>query len=219
MKAWHFVGDELRNGDAVPEDGVKLVYSGRIKLCSSGLHASERIIDALAYARGATICRVECSGEMLVESDKLVCTERTILWRIDGKHLLSEFARKQALGVGHLWNIPDVVRRYLETGDENIRSAAQDAAWFATRDATWSATRAAAWAAAQAAAWAAAQDAAWAATRAATRAAAWSATQDAAWSATWSATRAAAWAAANNMLEERVTDAAKVIKHLKDLDL
>ncbi len=129
--AWHFVGQKLRNGDPVPPDGETLVYKGDLIMCDSGLHASKRIIDGLRYAPGNTICRVRCGGEMVNGSDKLVCRERTILWRIDGNEVLHLFARKQALGVAHLWRMPEIVRQYLETGDESLRSAVWSAAAWA----------------------------------------------------------------------------------------
>lgn len=145
--AWHFVGDKLRDGRPVPPDGETLRHDGPLELCETGLHASERLIDALQFAPSATLCRVECGGKILHDTDKLVSSERTILWRIDATDLLHQFARQCALDVAHLWKMPDVVRRYLETGDKTIR----DAAWAAARDAAW------------AAAWAAARDVAWAA--------------------------------------------------------
>ena len=42
-----------------------------------------------------------------------------------------EFARWCALQVIHLWDCPEIVRLYLETGDESIRAAA----WVAAGDA------------------------------------------------------------------------------------
>ena len=162
MKAYHFVGDTLRDGSPVPDDGVKLVYDGEIKLCNTGYHASLHPFDALKYAPGNTLCLVECGGEIIHGDDKLVCAERTIIKRIDAEPLLRDFARWCALKVVHLWDAPDVVVEYLKTGNESLRADARDAA----RDA------------ARAAAWAAACDAAWAAARAAARAA-WDASRDA----------------------------------------
>ncbi len=134
-------------------------------MCESGLHASERLIDALQYAPGPIICRVECGGEIERDTDKLICRERTILWRVeDGGTLLKEFARKCALDVAHLWDMPAIVRQYLETGDKTASAAARDAASAAAR----AAASATAWATASAAArdaaraWDAARDAAWA---------------------------------------------------------
>jgi hypothetical protein len=190
---WHFVGDKLRDGSPVPAVGQTLIVGGRIACCPStadgeaGLHGSRRIIDALSHAAGSTICKVEIWGDVVEESDKLAGRRRRIVQMIDGEELLREFARRQALSVEHLWDMPEIVREYLETGREDIRAAAGDAAWAAAGNAAW----AAAWAArdaAGAAAWAAAWDAARAA-------------RDAA--------RAAAWDAANAMLTEMVERAMK----------
>ncbi len=79
MKAWHFCGADLRNGDPIPPDGETLRHDGQLKMCESGLHASERIIDALRYAPGNTICRVSCGGDLEQRGDKLVCSEQANL--------------------------------------------------------------------------------------------------------------------------------------------
>jgi hypothetical protein len=107
MKAWHFVSDTLRDGRPVPADGEVLVHEGPLKLCASGLHASKNILDALRYAPGSTICRVEVCGEIIHGDDKLVCTERTILWRVSGERILRKFARMCARDVLHLWDAPE----------------------------------------------------------------------------------------------------------------
>jgi hypothetical protein len=72
-------------------------------------------------------------------------------------------ARRIARNVMPLWTVPDVVKRYLETGESDIKDAAWAAAWDAAGDAAW----AAAGDAAGDAAWAAALTAAWAAAMAA----------------------------------------------------
>jgi hypothetical protein len=138
--AWHFVGDTLRDGRPVPADGEWLEHDGALVMCESGLHASIRLIDALRYAPGATICRVVCAGEMEHDYDKLVAMRRRIAWRIDGEAVLRAFSRWCALQVASLWDMPDVVREYLETGDESLRAAAGAAA----RDAAGAAAGAAA---------------------------------------------------------------------------
>ena len=174
MKAWHFVGEKLRDGRPVPRDGEWLEHEGELEMCKSGLHASVHPFDALQYAPGNVLCLVEVDGVMINGYDKLVTGRRKILQRMDATSLLRGFARMQALKVVHLWNCPDITLRYLKTGDEKIRDAAGAATWDA-RDAAGDAARAAwaawvaAWAAADAA-WAAA-DAAWAAARAAADAA------------------------------------------------
>ena len=175
MKSWHFVSDTLRDGQPIPADGEPLIHQGRVEICSSGLHASKRLIDALQYAPGHTLCRVNCSDIVETQNDKFVCRERTILWRIDGKEILCKFARMCVLDVAHLWDAPPVVVQFLKTGNEEIRIAA----WTAARDAAWDAARAAARDAAWNAAWAAAKDAA----KDAARATAWAAARNAAWDA------------------------------------
>lgn len=59
--------------------------------------------------------------------------------------LLREFAWWCALQVIDMWQAPDIVKEYLETGNEELR----DAAWAAARDAAWAAARYAALAAAR----------------------------------------------------------------------
>jgi hypothetical protein len=169
--AWHFVSDKLRDGRDIPADGVKLKQDGKLVMCQTGLHASRVLLDALYCAPGYTVCRVRISGDVIERPDKLVASERTIVWRAKVKRLISAFARQQALKVAHLWEIPDVVRQYLETGDESLRLAAANAAASAATSAAYatSATNAAAYAAAYAtsAAYATASDAAYAAASAA----------------------------------------------------
>lgn len=157
IKAWHFVGGRLRDGRPVPKDGVWLRHDGQIRICESGLHASRRPWNALRYAPGATLCYVECRGDIHEHDGKLVCRERRIIMRADVTETLRYFARMQALSVIHLWPSapPDVVLDYLMTGDESLRHAS----WAAARAAT-AASRDAASAAATAASWAIAWDAA-----------------------------------------------------------
>jgi hypothetical protein len=149
--AWHFVGDTLRDGRPIPADSVVLKHEGPIVLCESGLHASVRILDALGYAPGTTVCRVELTGTIFEDGDKLAASERTILWRLDATDVLRAFARRCALDVVHLWDAPEIVRTYLETGDETLRAAALTAAALtatdtrtaaAARTATYAATKA-----------------------------------------------------------------------------
>lgn len=154
MKAYHFVSDTLRDGRPVPADGEWLEHTGPLELCEAGLHASVCPLDALQYAPGNTLCLVDLGGEIIHGDDKVVASRRRIIARIDAEPLMREFARWCALQVIAHWAAPDVVRRYLETGDESVRDAAWAAALDAARDAAW------------AAAWDAARDAAWAAQRA-----------------------------------------------------
>lgn len=154
--AWYFSTGArlLRYDDGRPITlGVTHTHDREPVLCDLGLHASVRALDALVYAPGPILWRVECGGTLVHGEDKLVCTERTyIAGGVDASSMLHAFARWCALDVAHLWDCPDVVARYLVTGDESLRAAA--------RHATWTVTSADSAATAKAAAWAAVRDAA-----------------------------------------------------------
>jgi len=178
MMAWHFcnigpVGPVLRDGQPLPAPGVELRHDGPLVLCSSGLHASRLLYDALEYAPGPYICRVRLGGTIIRDKDKVVATSRTVLWGYDATAVLRRFARAQALSVAHMWDAPPVVLQWLRTGDESLRVRARAAAAWSS-EAAEAAALAAALAALAAAL--AAEAAAWpAAARAAARSAAWSA--------------------------------------------
>ena len=143
--AYHFTdGWQLRDG-APLETGREYVFDGEPVMCECGYHASRHVFDALEYAPGATLSRVECREVTEECDDKLVCKRRTVIQTIDATKILQKFARMCALDVIHLWDAPDVVVRYLKTGDEALRDAARiaarSAAWDtgdAARDAAWS---------------------------------------------------------------------------------
>ena len=143
MRLYHFVGATLRDGRPVPPDGAWLEHEGPLEMCASGLHASPTPWQALRYAPGAVLCEVEVEGIGAQDDDKVVARRRRIVRRVDVTEPCRAFARQQALSVAHLWAIPEVVRRYLETGEESLRAAARAAAWAAAGDA-WDAARAAA---------------------------------------------------------------------------
>ena len=166
IKGWHFCKDWALL------DGQKLVVGetyhveGELVMCERGLHLSERILDALSYAPGSVVCRVEGWGDVQKDTDKLVCRNRTVLSAIDGTRILHLTACKwatDALKVAKVtdercWNAIRTKRLWLDgkATDEEL-AAEWDAAWAAE----WDAASAAAWAAARAAAWAAANAAAW----------------------------------------------------------
>ena len=166
---YHFTSNKLRDGRPIPPTNEWLVHEGEVIMCTSGLHASEQPYDALQYAPGHILHRVELDDVIDTQDDKVVARRRKIVATIDAAELLHAFARKQALSVIHLWNCPAITKQYLETGDVSMQYAAQNAARSAAgaaqsaADAAWSAAGAA-WRAAQYTAWSAA-DAAWSAIR------------------------------------------------------
>ena len=195
MLAWHFLPEDKRLGygdGRLVEVGATLECEGEPALCSNGMHGSARLIDALKYASGPIVCRVDIEGDVIEEEDKLCGRRRTVLWMMDATDLLHEFACQCAEDALALLEEPDsrsvaaiaAKRRWLE-GDisddelDTARAAADEAAaWTAddaARDAAWAASRAAVRAAAWDVAWSAARDAA----RAANDGAAWWAADDA----------------------------------------
>jgi hypothetical protein len=196
IRAWHWVQSDRTLRDERPlVIGETVRHDGPLVICRSGLHASERIFDALRYAPGPVICRVECDGIGERHSDKFVCSERTALWAVDAEQILRAFARRCALDVAHLWDMPQIVREYFETRDASKRDAARAAAW------------AAAMAAARAAAWAVAWEAAGDAAGAVAVAAAWEAAWEAAGAVAEDAARAQKLTEYNNWLTEMVETA------------
>ena len=199
MKAWYFSANDkkLRFGDnRTIKAGITHKVKGEPKLCEYGLHGSQSILDALSYAPGSYVWRVELGGTMDRSNDKITATERHYLWGYDAKNVLHKFARLCALDVIHLWDAPDIVVKYLKTGDESIRASAGAAAWAVARAAARDAARDAAWDAARAAAWDASWDAAWAV--------AWGAARDAARDAAWAVAWDAAWAVAREKQNKRL---------------
>ena len=145
MKGYHFTSDKLRDGRPVPPIGEWLEHEGDVIICKSGLHASQHPFDALTYAPGHLLHKVIVEGDIVKQDDKFAGRRRKIVATIDAEDLLRKFARMCALDVIDKWDAPDVVVRYLKTGDESLRSTARAAAWAAARAAAWDAARAAAW--------------------------------------------------------------------------
>jgi len=210
MEAWHFIQPnkklrfepftEIKVGETLKCDPDK------IELCKFGFHASVKPVDALSFVSwdDAWICKVKLGGKIITGPDKVVSSERTVIWMHPVDDLLWEWACCCAEDVLHLANDPRSgaavkARRDYQLGliTKDDLAAAMAAARDAARDAAMAArdaARAAAWDAAMAAAMAAARDAAMAAARAAA----------------WAAASAAAWAAArdaqNSLLEDMLND-------------
>ena len=212
MLAWHFLSGDKRLGygdGRLVEVGATLECEGDPELCSNGMHGSARLIDALRYARGPIVCRVEIDGDVIEVEDKLCGRRRTVLWMLDATQILHEFACQRAEDALARVEQPDersvaaieAKRKWLrgEITDKELDSA-WVAAWDAALDAaSWSAARDAA----------ARDAAAWAAVWAAVRNAAWAA-RSAAWNAAWAARSAAqddVRATQNERLTEMVMEA------------
>jgi len=204
--AWHFLPDDGRlsrplNGERVKvEPGQTLKVPGRLEICRHGLHASRRLIDALEYTPGVLLERVELSGDMIEEEDKLCARERTCLWLLDCTDLLHEFAcrcAEDALRVAGVsdercWNAIKAKREWLKGAiDDDELRAVRETAWNAAYRAAKNAAQFAAWNAV----WDAAEDTAWNA--------AWYAAWNTAQIATWDVERT--WSAERNRQNRRLT--------------
>lgn len=95
--AWHFLptDQQLTHGDGRHVEvgqTTRLSDPRPISLSHHGLHASERILDALRLAPGPVLSRVELYGEVQRHGDILVARERHVLWMQDISALLHRFA-------------------------------------------------------------------------------------------------------------------------------
>ena len=172
---WHFLKANGRTGakNLVVKPGQIMSCRGPIELCSNGLHASVKALDALQYAPGSIVQRVELIGERLDESDKSCARRRRCLWVADATTVLHEFAiwcaeeslklvespdprSVAAIAAKRAWLRGEITAEELDAARDAAR-AARDAAWAASaaaRDARAASAASAAASAASAAAWA-----------------------------------------------------------------
>jgi hypothetical protein len=130
---WFASGSKLLHNDNRPIIvGKKHSLRGPIVICVHALHASRDPFDALCYAPGPYLYKVLVWGDVVEHADKLGSRNREYVAMRDATDMLRQFAREQALSVIHFWDAPNVVRKYLETGDEKLRAAAAAAAHAAS---------------------------------------------------------------------------------------
>ena len=143
---WHFLPKDrrLRGSRKVVKAGRTYRVEGPLALCSHGMHASRRALDALTYAPGPVVCRVELLGERLDAHFKSCARERRVLWIVDATRVLHEFALAVATDALHAadtrgavvdprsWAAIETKRRWLR----GVATDAElDAAWDVARDA------------------------------------------------------------------------------------
>lgn len=96
---WHFtVSDRLANGDRrriVP--GEWLMVDPPIQLCRRGLHMSQRALDALRFAPGSMVWRVEGAGFSKRALGKVAFERRRALWGMDAAPVIRRFTRYMLL--------------------------------------------------------------------------------------------------------------------------
>lgn len=155
-EAWHFLPAD---GMTRYEPRVRVVIGETLRvdppliICSHGLHGSIRAIDALQYAPGPIVCRTRHTGEIAHGDDKIVSSERTVLWMYDATTVMHEFACCVAeaalllaeVGDARCWQAIEAKRAWLRGEIDDMQLAA---AWSAAWSAAWAAARATARAAA-----------------------------------------------------------------------
>jgi len=162
LLGWHFLQASRRlnfEDNRLVRCGQTLMHQGELTMCVAGLHACPRIMDALRYAPGPIVERVELSGEILRHTGKAVAHRRKCLWWLDATYILHEFACRCAEDALKLVKSPDarsieairVKRLWLKgCATEAELKTAGAAAWAAAMAGRVSNAAAAAWTAAMA---------------------------------------------------------------------
>ena len=130
---WHFASIDHNGTPHLGYDDNRKIIQGElltvdkdIVLCRNGLHMSENILDALAYASTKSlITKVVPYGNIITSHDKIVAQGRTVVAMLDyieSSDVLQRFARHCALEVIDLWDAPSLMREYLELGSESIKA-------------------------------------------------------------------------------------------------
>ena len=157
---WYFSSGREANGSRRKQAvGKTYTVKGKVVPCASGLHASERAIDALQYGHGNIAWRVTLGGDVVAHGspvDKHAASERTHLAMADATMALHEFAcwcteralkgeRKagrephpdswRAIKVKRLWMKGKATDEELSAAESAARSAAESTA----ESAAWSA--------------------------------------------------------------------------------
>lgn len=169
-------GLKSNNGDIEWKVGEWQKYEGKLGLCASGFHASEKIIDAMFYMDAELIAKVEVRGDCLIGADKQCWSEMRILevfeWTKEDSVAFAVFAAEQVIDIIDIFETrypeDDRPRKAIEAAKNWLKEkskSARAAAWAARAAARAAAlaAREAAWAAGEAAWAAGAAGSAWAA--------------------------------------------------------
>ena len=89
---------QLRFGDErLVKTGITHSVKGELRLYCNGLHASEKIIDALVMTTGKHLWIVSVSDEKIVDKYQVCARSRTYRAGFNATKMVELFARKQAL--------------------------------------------------------------------------------------------------------------------------
>src|SRR6266403_1760065 len=147
--AWHFLKENGRLAYAphtLVRVGEWLTVPTPLSICCTGLHASSRLIDALLYAPGPILCRVELCGELIEQEDKLCAQQRRVIAMADATTILHEMACLSAESVlNHITNKKHraIAKTSIDTKRAWLAGKATSAQLYAAESAAGSAARSA----------------------------------------------------------------------------
>ena len=127
----------LRFGDErLAKTGITHSVKGELSLCSNGLHASEKVLDALTLVPENYLWLVSLSDEKIMGKDQVCARSRTYIAGFNATQMIESFARKQAMiNVERIKPFCasyyyDLVVDWLQTGKEELRSKVRKASNF-----------------------------------------------------------------------------------------
>ena len=143
--AWHFLPENKRlRYDDDRHIQIGKTYRVRnkepIQLCANGMHASVDILDAIKYAPGPILCKVEMGEDCILGDNKCVSSSRKVISMMDATGLLHEFAckcaeralKKAEVTDGRCWKVIKVKRQWRKNlATDKELAAAWGAAWGA----------------------------------------------------------------------------------------
>ena len=137
---WFSQGDEVRFDSTIrAKVGVthdirecKVRWPKPVKLCAWGYHASMDIVDAVLYAPGERLWRVELDGPMEFGHNKLVAQRRKYVKTIEATPIWREFLRRIAraeIKDKKDAEVPYMVRKFVSTGQRPTKALHAIANW------------------------------------------------------------------------------------------
>jgi len=138
LTAWYFTADNTVGfGDKrIIEEGATLEALDKDDLFNTGMRGSPLLIDALMRSNvlttNNTLWCVALTGKNCSprhgDAKQIRAEQALYLASIDVTQIMDCFARRVALSTAGMWKMPEVVRLFLETGDESLKVRSRHAA-------------------------------------------------------------------------------------------
>lgn len=127
IEAWHFPKPDLRLGfgdGRLIAPGEVLSVMPPVKVGSQGLHGSISILDAVINGNSSIICRTLHFGAVSCKRSLVASSHRKVLWMANARKVIRRFTKDCVLGQINISYYPKVIRKYLESDDEDLREEA-----------------------------------------------------------------------------------------------